>query len=842
MNGIEDPREGFTFRILISLSFLLLFYAFISFLALDRTVEFGMDQRLFQVVQVNPGGPADRAGFRIGDEILAQNGVPREDTIRFLRDHGKIRPGDEVEFTLRREGETFSLRVVTEALSRRDRLRYMASTVVGICFLLVGLVVFRHRGDRVGTVFYLVSVLFPLAIIEPPATGNIHFQMVIKLARDASILFLPPLFLQFVLLFPHEKRTPRWLFMLRPIPVRGRLSIRFPLLAISVVLFLVSALLTIRIYTTGTFNPVTLTLYQLFASVFLFCCFFAGVGAFIHSFAVTGDPEVRRRLRGVLIGTTAALLPTGVYNLLKQARPGLEFTWDPILILLTILLPISFGHAIVRYRLLDFELIIKKSILYTLLTTFLAMIYLVFVGFLSRGLRQVTGSSDIPATLLSLFLIALLFSPTRDWIQRWVDRTFYREKYEHRKTLHDLSNDLTSILDREILLKLLTERISAALHIPKVAVFLSKPGDEDLVLEAATGLGPFREGSIRFTAEQGLPGKLRKSGGIVTVGGGGAGVTTRDPIGGSERENLDRLDTALLLPLVSTDEMVGLISLGKKRSGEIYSHEDRQLLKTLANHASLAIENSILHHNTVEKKRMEQELKVAREIQIGFLPGEAPDLPEVEIGAVNHPCVEVGGDYYDFIETRPHGLGIAIGDATGDGVPAALLMANLQASFRVEAATNHSPSETLDKVNVIAYKQTQTTKFVTFFYGIIDLKSGLFRYANAGHNPPILVQPTGHWRYLDDSNLILGVDPTIVYNEHATYLSEGDLLVLYTDGVTDEINEEDESFGIDRLEQLIVPNRHLPPKELCELVLSKVIAFQGGDARDDITLLAIRMK
>jgi sigma-B regulation protein RsbU (phosphoserine phosphatase) len=840
MDEVRRPRGGILHLLLLSLFPLLLLYALLSFLALGRAPDFGMSQRLFEITKIVPNGPAARAGFRLGDRVESVNGIPVGETVRLLKDHGRIRPGHTVAFAVRRGSETHDLSVTAGEKPRVERLRDLARTVVGLCFLLVGLVVYRNRADTAATAFYLVGVLFAFSLIEPPATGDIRLQALIKIARDASVLFLPPLFLHFVLLFPHEKKIPRRLFFLRPLRLRGRTLLRFPLHAVSLAIFAATALITFRIYTTGRMNPGLLSLFQLLAAFYLMFCFVAGVAAFIHSYAHTANLEMRKKLRGVLIGTTAALLPIGVYSVLRQVNTGWEVPWDPVLTLLVALLPISFGHAIIRYRLLDFELILKRGVLYALLTAFLATVYLVLVDLASRVLRGLVGGSDIPATLLSLFFIALLFSPARDAIQKWVDRTFYREKYEHRKTLHEFSSALTTILDRETLLRLLVDRISSALHIPKVAVFLRDSKSKGLLLRAETGPGTLGAESALFagTERPRLPEFLREQAGVLPIerlASGGSGWLTD-----ADRDELRRLDTALLLPLVSGEEMVGIISLGRKRSGELYSHEDRQLLKTLANHAALAIENSDLHHSVIEKEKMERELRLAREIQLGFLPRRAPELSEVAIGALNAPCRTIGGDYYDFLVTRPHGLGLAIADAAGHGVPAALLMANLQATFRVEALTRSSPAEVLSRVNAFAARQSQESHFVTCFYGLIDLRSGMFRFANAGHIPPLLVGADGSCRRLEDSDLLLGVEDGIVYREHAVDLSPGDLLVLHTDGVTDEPNRNDESFGWKRFQECVVANRRLDPSDLCNLILRNVMEFMEGEPGDDITLVAVR--
>lgn len=840
MKGVRHPRRGgLTYRLFVGLTPLLLIYAIISYLAIDQAPDFGMEQRFFRIIHIDPGRPADKAGFRVGDEITMQNGVPTSETVRLIREHGKIRPGDEVEFSILRDGETVMLTVTAEQKTGEEKLRILVRLIVGSCFLLVGLVVYWNRCDKVSTTFYLLGAAFALLIFEPPATGNVTLQLLIKIARDASLLFLAPLFLCFCLSFPHAKRVPSWLVPLRSIFTKSRCPVRFPLYIVSLILWILSSVLSILFFVHGSIDPIVFALFQGITVLFLLSCILSGIAAFIHSFAKTREPLMRRRLRGVLIGTVIALVPMAVVNVLKQANPGIHLPGSPCYSMLMIFLPISFGHAIVRYGLFDLELIIKRSALYGLLTAFLAMVYLVLIDILKRLFQNVTGNTDIPATVISIFLLALLFSPAREYIQKWVDRTFYPEKHAYRRTLQEFSTALTSIIDMKTLLGLMVERISSTLHSSSVVVFLPNEEGTELTLQAAAGHRSVDLEGMRFTSDEPLLHVLRESNDILPME---HVVHPRnsDIFSSKELTRLGDLDASLLLPLKSGEEMVGFISLGKKRSEEIYSHEDRQLLKIFANQAALAIENARLHHNTLEKEKMEQELKLAGDIQKQFLPSAPPKLDGVEIAAINDPCDEIGGDYYDYIVRGPKAVGLAIGDAAGHGVTAALLMANLQASFRAEAIGTASPSSVLGNINRTMYRRTQTARFVTFYYCLLDLKSGILRYSNAGHNPPILIHADGAAEYLTESDLILGVDESVVYHEHAVEMVDGDMVVLYTDGVTDELNSEEESFGDERLKDLLVRNRSMPVEDLVALVRDKVMAFMGGGVGDDLTLLIFR--
>ncbi|MBN1827069.1 MAG: SpoIIE family protein phosphatase [Candidatus Eisenbacteria bacterium] len=839
MNGERHPRRGgFAFRALVFFAPFLILYGLSGYATIDRLPDYGMRQRLFQVLQVDAGRPADRAGLLPGDRIVELNGIPIDDTIRLFSESARIRPGDEVTFKIRRGEETREVTLSPDAHTRDHRLGVLARGLTGIAFLLVGLLVLWNRSDRIGRTFYLAGACFAITLFEPPATGSTIAQYGIKILRDAAFFFLAPLFLRFFLLFPREKRIPRWLVPLRPWPAGAKRPLSFPLFGISLILWIASSLISLQVFIRGRADVTLFGLLQFLGAIFIFSCLIGGIASFFHSWARTKTPALRSRLRWVVAGTVIPLGVLAVVNVVQQVNPEIMPPGRPFYPLLLIILPISFAHAIVRYGLFDFELILKRSILYTLLTTFLAMSYLVFVELLSRLLRDVAGNTDIPATLVSLFLLALLFSPARDRIQRWVDRTFYPEKHAYRRTLQEFSTAVTTILDLETLVPLMAQRISSSLRIPKVAVFL--PGDDlSLDLRAETGFGAIDPARFRFSEGERVLEMARSSADVLPVEQmlhhGGA-----EPLSLRELTRLQELDTSHLLPLHSGKSLVGLISLGRKSSQEVFSHEDRQLLKIFAAQAALAIENAKLHRNTIVQEKMQQEMRLAREIQKQFLPSAPPRIPSIEVAAINDPCEEIGGDYYDYVDLGGRSFGVAIGDAAGSGVTAALLMASLQASFRAEAVNNHSPSDVLHRINNFTFQRTHTARFVTFFYGLIDLKSGLFRYANAGHNPPILVGADGSSRFLTESDLILGVDADVVYHEHALQLRSGDLVVLFTDGVTDELNAEDESFGEERLRDLIVRHRDLPAAELIERILVEVRDFMGDDPGDDVTLLALR--
>jgi sigma-B regulation protein RsbU (phosphoserine phosphatase) len=250
-----------------------------------------------------------------------------------------------------------------------------------------------------------------------------------------------------------------------------------------------------------------------------------------------------------------------------------------------------------------------------------------------------------------------------------------------------------------------------------------------------------------------------------------------------------------------------------------------------------------LFREALEKQRMDDELLIAREIQKGLLPSVLPIIHGMEIAATNISSKQVGGDYYDVVRLSEERHVIAIGDVSGKGSPAALLMANLQATIRALVPLEISLPVLTARVNDLMCGNTGGNKFVTFFWGILDSKKGTLEYVNAGHNYPYLVHADGAVDRLDRGGMILGVLKTEQpYEEGTVTFRSGDLLVLFTDGVSEAMSKEGEEYGEERLERLLVEHRNLAASEVLEAIHHDVLTHTRGAAQsDDITLMIVRL-
>jgi len=302
----------------------------------------------------------------------------------------------------------------------------------------------------------------------------------------------------------------------------------------------------------------------------------------------------------------------------------------------------------------------------------------------------------------------------------------------------------------------------------------------------------------------------------------------------------ESIESVLSVPLKVKNRMIGFISLFNKR-GEDFTPEDQRLLSIIAIQSAQTIENARLYEEERKLLALEEDLKVAHHIQQALLPKENPTIKGMEIFGLSLPAKQVGGDAYDFIQIDDCHLGIAIADVSGKGTPAALLMANLQASLRGQALLNRSVKDTVTKVNYMLARSMDAGKFITLFYGILNIKSKTFTYTNAGHNFPFLLDKEGNLKTLEKGGIVLGMFDDFIYEEETVRLNPGDLLLLYTDGITEATNEKDEMFEEERLLKLLKDNQEISTKNLSQQIVDSVLSFQGTlPQSDDITLVLVK--
>jgi sigma-B regulation protein RsbU (phosphoserine phosphatase) len=239
--------------------------------------------------------------------------------------------------------------------------------------------------------------------------------------------------------------------------------------------------------------------------------------------------------------------------------------------------------------------------------------------------------------------------------------------------------------------------------------------------------------------------------------------------------------------------------------------------------------------------RLQEEFRLARSIQNNLLPKTQPDLPGYDIAGGTIPARSVGGDYYDFIPLSDTRVALCLGDVSGKGMPAALLMAHLQAAVRGQTLLKVSPSRCLGHSNTLLYHSTDVDRFATCFYGILDAEEHCLCYANAGHEHPLLFRGGGDRESLDKGGIVLGILEEASYSEADIPVGPGDVLVIYSDGITDAADGGEEEFGLERLQAIIDRNRHVSAQELVRCIIGEVEKYAGDTPQtDDMTLVVIK--
>jgi len=430
--------------------------------------------------------------------------------------------------------------------------------------------------------------------------------------------------------------------------------------------------------------------------------------------------------------------------------------------------------------------------------------------YLEREVEFLNSLSNIAASAVAN---GLMVEEIRS-INRDLDRNI-----QQLNTIFDISRELNMTLDREKIGSLLSFAVMGELMVNKCVVFVK------------------REERMEVLVSKGITSEISHSSELCEIS---------EFLNLNETERFQQyreMGINVLVPMRIQDETKGVLALGSKISGGGFSDADREFLTTLGNQAMSSLENARLFEEALEKQRMEEELNLARNIQQGLLPSKLPDLEGHDIAATNIPSRQVGGDYFDVIKIEEDRYGIAIADVSGKGAGAALLMSNLQASLHVLISTGVGVGEMVAKINNLIFENTDLDKFITFFYGELNTKENKFTYCNAGHNPPFKINRNGKIEELMTGGLILGMMPDQIFETETISLDSGDSIVMFTDGITEAMNEKSEEFGEERLKSIIKKSLDLSSKELMEKIIGDVRKYSGSMPQaDDITIIILRVR
>ena len=805
------------------------------------------------VEDVAEGSPAERAGLRVGDRIIGVNGRALDTDLGSDEAYVRGRPGDPVELAVERVSEpkplilhgvfrAAALAGTSEGLARSSALQITGS--FPIPFLLVAFAVLFLRLEEPNA--WLLALLFCAFAAAPsilnPVAVSPGLRAFAFAFRAVFSGMLGPLFYLFFAVFPLQSPLDRRLPWLKWVGLLFGVCIVFPGLRTGdpslprVVAHLVGS-------RNATFIDAALN-YDLLA--------LGMISLAQNSFMAAVPAEARRKSRVILWGTVAGVLP------IVLERMAVDFTgyrpsfWlDTVLVLVLLLYPLSFAYVVVKHRVTELPVLLRRSARYVLVQRgFVVLMFIVAasaIGLFTHVFsRFVRADANIGMALSAVFGIVLVWT-SAPLVRRGtvrIDRAFFRSAYDSRVILHDLAEKTRTVGDRRQLAMLLERHVSEALH-PKTLACYFESGNGQLA--PISGTLPATLGTLAASAP--LCVELARRG--------KAWEAPAQSAKAEELAALAPLAPECLVPILGRDNnLIGILVLGQRLSEEPYSGEDKQLLDSVAAHAGVALENIRLAEKMAERmeadRRIAQEMEFARQVQARLFPQKLPAMKTLEYTGACIQARMVGGDYYDFLELRPGRLALVLADIAGKGVSGALLMANLQANLRSQyAMAIDGLPRLLASVNRLFYESTDDASYATLFFADYDDSSRKLRYANCGHLPPLLLRARGSSQdqvsgapkveWLRSTCTVMGLFEAWHCEIAEVDLSPDDTLVLYTDGITEAAKADGEEFGESRLLDTLESHSHLPLGLLLQALVAAVQQFSGGsEQQDDITLVIAR--
>jgi phosphoserine phosphatase RsbU/P len=568
--------------------------------------------------------------------------------------------------------------------------------------------------------------------------------------------------------------------------------------------------------------------------------------------------DARRRLRvmtmGTAIGVGALLLVFVLLPHFGLTSTSVRGFWITLVGALAFMIaPFTLAYVMLVQRAMDVRMILRAGTRYVMAKAFLLVLIAALIGVATWRLvfpalhKQQPGASDLAGVLVFLALLVVLRVGVQKRAQAWLDHKFFREAYNAELVLNELSDEVRHFTETAPMLETVARRVAETLHVDQIAVLLRR--SEAFHLEQAIGVQmdgtltlPAQASSVRYLTATNEPARLYRD----------------DPdawylmAGLGERQVLDSVNAELLLPLPGRNRLMGVMALGPKRSEAAYTPADLHLLQTVATQTGLAIEVTELAHSlaaeAAQRERVNREMEIAREVQERLFPQEMPEIPGATIAGYCRPALGVGGDYYDVFMLDDGRVGLAIGDVSGKGIAAALLMASLRASLRGVSLDNPRDfAKLMDKVNRLVYEASASNRYATFFFAAYDPKTHRLDCVNAGHNPPVVLRCGADGNAsilrLEADGPVVGLLPVAPYTEQSVTLMAGDLLVLFTDGISEAMTRDDEEWGEERMIASAQKCSDKTATAVLKGIFHDADAFTAGAPQhDDMTLLVLKLE
>lgn len=788
-----------------------------SAVTLDRQPYTGIIVRDEWVAGVVPDSPGARAGLAAGDRIESvevAGGAPRQARGPLA---GAV-PGRPLTL-VRVRGEARQLVwLVPEPQPIGERRMLAMLLLVASGFVLIGGWVWSERRDPLARTFFLLCLAFAFLLAPLRTWVTPALQVIEAVARNGVSLYLPALFVHFFALFPESR-------------ARGGLA-HWVVVAYAIAsFFFLASLADLTARWLGPATPTqAIDLLNASAAVWFAVGLLAALVLFGRSYLRAGTADARRRLRVALVGTVLGAAPLAGVIVVRNVSPGTAIPGERWAVVLTLLVPASFAWATAVHRVFDFRVALRAMVLTAVLALAGGLVYAAGEWIVAVS-RPELGAGIAGGGLAFVALAAALAGPAAPWLGSLGAR------------MVPASGDVS-----------LAGWASRRLALPARAAADAARGevadqvmDEACETVAATlkldGCMAFRADDTTMRAFGSPP-----SGGVPEPGPGlrlraarlarwGLCAVDESPLDPADREALRLAGVSWLLP-IGSDPVRAVMLLGRRLAGSWLGRREALELDRFAEHLAVALENAALRHQVRSRGAIERELAEAGAIQAHLLPRRAPIHPTLDCAAAALSCEPVGGDYYDFVEGPGRDFTLAVGDAAGHGVPAALLLAQVQARFRDHARRGLGPGQLLQILNHELLGLDKPEKFVALLCARVEVRSARVWFANAGLPPPILRRRGGAVEEVAGGGTLLGVRDASDYPDVCVTLGAGDVVVVHTDGLT-EARRGDTLFGTERVAAVLERCAGRRAVDILQALLDEVRAYTDRPL-DDLTVVVLR--
>jgi serine phosphatase RsbU (regulator of sigma subunit) len=779
--------------------------------------------------------PGSKAGLKFLDRIVTVDGRTVRDGDEIVQAARVKKAGTPVNYLVERKGERREVTVSVTTFTLKDFfLIFFITFLGGLIFYALGFIVYLMKPNmRMSWVFLLAC--FGQAIYM--VTGfEIQSSYIFPRFHTFVLGLYPAFFFHLGLIFPEQKKVLKRFWVLEYL-------IYLPALILAVA-FLVHYSQAGEISDSSLASSAeTYIKLVSMARFFMLFCFLGLIVFVLHSLFKAAEIQSQQRARMVLFGVAIASAPSVMLMALAHFLK-VAFPWN-FLVFFLVFFPASIAYSIIRHNLFDADAIIKRTVGYAVATAVVVGSYIAISVTINVFVEGYELSQSRAFPILFTLAVVLVFNPLRNRIQDLVDRIFFRKEYDSGEIIERIGGAMTTLLDLGQVISRLIQTFIEDMFINTTSVMLLNPASAEYRVYLAAG-----------ERKQEVEGKFFKSSGplMQIIEGEKKELTRYDVLENRNykaisqpcEEEFESVCASLIVPLVYQGKVIGLINLGEKKSGKPYKREDIDLLRSLAHQGAVAIENARLFKENLEKQRMEEELNIARDLQMSMLPAHCPEIKGFKIAAQSIPAREVGGDFFDFIDMGQEKMGFLIGDVTGKSVSGALVMSAARSVFRILSEEHSRVDEIMMRANRRARKDMRPGMFIALLYALLEAKNRSMTICSAGQTQPIYFSSTsGETKLVETKGdtFPLGILDETEYAETKILLAPGDKAVFYTDGIVEAMNEKRELFGFERLLEIVQKENALSADLLLQKILIQAKEFTGSaEQQDDITLIVVSVE